>query len=129
MTPVALSSKPSVHTPVAKRCSGPSVRNATRAVASFIVDAGLNGSLSFCAETTLPSRDSMSTPCTPYSGRAVSAAAGVGEGWGEGLGERSWANTFEPAPSKNTNVAINQLVLILFFTLIAAIGKSKFDAR
>src|SRR6185436_5307722 len=117
MTPVALSSTPSVHTPVAKRCSGPSVRNATSAVASFIVDAGLNGSLSFCAETTLPSRVSMSTPCRPYSGRAVSD----GEAWGEGLGAGSWPNAFEPA--KNTSVAINQLVLILFLTLIGTIGK------
>ena len=38
---MVLSSTPSVQTPVAKRCSGPSVRKATSAVASFSVRCGI----------------------------------------------------------------------------------------
>src|SRR6185369_17498877 len=97
-TPVVLSSTPSVQTPVAKRCSGPSVRNATSAVASLSVEAGLNCSNSFCDETTLPSSVSIRTPCTPYSGLAFS---GDGDGEGDGVGDGcgTCANTLVQHPT------------------------------
>src|SRR6185369_967157 len=98
-TPVALSSTPSVQMPVAKRCSGPSVRKATSAVASLSVDAGLNCSYSFCDETTLPSSVSINTPCSPYSGLAFS---GDGEGDGVGDGCGTCANTLVQNPTVRT---------------------------
>src|ERR1043166_5118109 len=85
--PVVLSSTPSVQTPVAKRWSGPSVRNATSAVASLSVEAGLNGSFSDWAETTLPSSVSINTPWSPYNGRAFSGdGEDAGDGDGDGAG-------------------------------------------
>src|ERR1041384_4309355 len=95
MTPVVLSSVPSVQTPVAKRWSGPSVRNAMSAVASLSVEAGLNVSFSDCAETTLPSSISIRTPCRPYSGLAFS---GDGDGDGEGDAVGTCARTLVPTP-------------------------------
>ena len=85
---MVLSIVPSVQTPVAKRCDGPKVCSATKAVASFSVDAGLNCSFSAWLDTTLPSSVSTSTPCNPYSGRAASAAsAGDGDGDGNSGGD------------------------------------------
>src|SRR6185503_14352094 len=112
-TPVVLSSTPSVQTPVAKRCSGPSVRKAMSAVASLSVEAGLNCSYSFCAETTLPSRVSINTPCSPYSGLAFSGE-GEGDGGGDGCG--TCANTLvqHPAVSRIKSVSLFNPCLIEF---------------
>src|ERR1051325_2531980 len=95
-TPVVLSSVPSLQTPVAKRCSGPSVRKAMSAVASLSVEAGLNCSYSFCEETTLPSTVSTNTPCSPYNGLAFS---GDGEGVGDGDATGTCAELLELSTS------------------------------